>query len=212
MTSLFHFEEKIHRKNLTRVEAIPLLFPRLLSQVLEHLGFPIKPHLKRRRVCEAIFTVEKWKFVPSDPLLPLRDPVEDHPPPAAPAEEPHIQASTVPIATSPLPASSKPPVPLVPVDSVGPSTSAALMETIPFSPRDFLAIMTSVHIHSYICFFFYCPCCLGRADGTNRGHPYTDQCPPCSEQSHPCADSEPPRLASDPSQSTSSSLTIFSLA
>ena len=27
MTSLFHFEEKIHCKNLTRAEAIPLLFP-----------------------------------------------------------------------------------------------------------------------------------------------------------------------------------------
>ena len=27
MTSLFHFENKIHHKNLTRVEAIPLLFP-----------------------------------------------------------------------------------------------------------------------------------------------------------------------------------------
>ena len=60
MTSLFHFEDKVHRRNLSRVEAIPLLFPRLLSQVLEHLGFPTEPHLKRRRVCEAIFTLEKW--------------------------------------------------------------------------------------------------------------------------------------------------------
>ena len=51
MTYLFHFEEKINRKNLTRVEAIPLLFSRLLSQVLEHLGFLTEPHLKRRRVC-----------------------------------------------------------------------------------------------------------------------------------------------------------------
>ena len=39
MTSLFHFNEKIHRKNLIKAEAIPLLFSRLLSQVLEHLGF-----------------------------------------------------------------------------------------------------------------------------------------------------------------------------
>ena len=51
MTYLFHFEEKIHRKNLTRAEAIPLLFPRLLSQVLEHLGFPAKPYLKRNLLC-----------------------------------------------------------------------------------------------------------------------------------------------------------------
>ena len=39
MTTLFYFEEKIHRKNLSRVETIPLLFPWLLCQVLEHLGF-----------------------------------------------------------------------------------------------------------------------------------------------------------------------------
>ena len=30
MTSLFHFEDKVHRKSLTRAESTPLLFPRLL--------------------------------------------------------------------------------------------------------------------------------------------------------------------------------------
>ena len=60
MSSLFHFEEKIHRKNLSRAEAIPLLFPRLLFYVLEHLGFPTEPHHKRRCVSEATFIVEKW--------------------------------------------------------------------------------------------------------------------------------------------------------
>ena len=29
--SLFHFEDKVHHKNLSRVESIPLIFPRLLS-------------------------------------------------------------------------------------------------------------------------------------------------------------------------------------
>ena len=98
MTSLFHFEENIHRKNLSRVEAIPLLFPRLLSQVPEHLGFPVEPHLERRHVYEAVFIVEKWQFLPGSPHLPLTYPkkddpaddhlVEDQPPPAVPAEEP----------------------------------------------------------------------------------------------------------------------------
>ena len=32
--AFFHFEEKIHRKNLSRAETILLLFPWLLSQVL----------------------------------------------------------------------------------------------------------------------------------------------------------------------------------
>ena len=144
MTSLFHFEAKIHHKNLNRAEAIPLLFPRMLSQVLEHLGFQAEPHLERRRVYEAIFIVEKWQCVLSVPLLPFRDPAKDQPPLAAPAKEPHILASIVPTATDPLPASSKPPVPLIPVNSVGPSTSTTPMGTIPISPRDFLAIMIAV--------------------------------------------------------------------
>ena len=37
MTALLHFEEKVHRKGLIRAEAIPLLMPRLLCHVLEHL-------------------------------------------------------------------------------------------------------------------------------------------------------------------------------
>ena len=59
MTSLFHFEEKIHIKNLSRAKAIPLLFSRLLSYVLEHLGFPAEPPREHYRVCEATYTVEK---------------------------------------------------------------------------------------------------------------------------------------------------------
>ena len=48
MTALLHFKEKVHRKGLTRIEAIPLLMPRLLCHVLEHLGFPEEPRIERR--------------------------------------------------------------------------------------------------------------------------------------------------------------------
>ena len=51
MTSLLHFEEKVHRKGLDRAESLPLLMPRLLSQVLEHLGFPEEPLIERRISC-----------------------------------------------------------------------------------------------------------------------------------------------------------------
>ena len=54
MTSLFHFEDKVHRKSLPRAESTPFLFPRLLCQVLEHIGFPDEPRLERLRDCEAI--------------------------------------------------------------------------------------------------------------------------------------------------------------
>ena len=50
MTSLFHFEEKIHRKHLSRAKTIPLLFSQLLYHVLEHLGFSVEPHRESRRV------------------------------------------------------------------------------------------------------------------------------------------------------------------
>ena len=70
MLSLFYFEQKVHIENLSRAKAIPLLFPRLLSYVLEHLGFPTKPHQERHRDCDATFTLDKWKFVAGGPSLP----------------------------------------------------------------------------------------------------------------------------------------------
>ena len=54
MTTLLHFEEKVHRKDLARAEAIPLLMPRLLGQVLEHLGFPEEPLIERRLSCPLV--------------------------------------------------------------------------------------------------------------------------------------------------------------
>ena len=43
MAALLYFEEKVHRKKLLRADAIPLLFPRLLCQILEHLRYPSEP-------------------------------------------------------------------------------------------------------------------------------------------------------------------------
>ncbi|RVW64399.1 hypothetical protein CK203_062523 [Vitis vinifera] len=53
MTSLLHFEEQVHRKKLQKADAIPLLFPRLFCQILEHLGYPSEPQLERRRIVES---------------------------------------------------------------------------------------------------------------------------------------------------------------
>ena len=46
MITLLHFEEKVHRKDLIREEGIPLLMPRLICQVLEHMGFPEEPRIE----------------------------------------------------------------------------------------------------------------------------------------------------------------------
>ena len=87
MTSFFHFEEIIHRKHLSRAETIPLLFLRLLCHVLEHLGFPTKPHPESCQVYEATFTVKKWQFVPEAPPLPANPPTEVDPQ----IDPPHLQ-------------------------------------------------------------------------------------------------------------------------
>ena len=69
MTALLNFEEKVHRKGLTRVEAIPLLMPRLLCHVLEHLGFPEEPRIERRQSCPMIISHERTLSVPLSFLL-----------------------------------------------------------------------------------------------------------------------------------------------
>ena len=51
MACLIHFVEKVHRKKLQRADTIPLLFPRLLCQILEHMGFPTEPQHERRCFC-----------------------------------------------------------------------------------------------------------------------------------------------------------------
>eukprot|EP00261_Vitis_vinifera_P029356 XP_010663910.1 PREDICTED: uncharacterized protein LOC104882424 [Vitis vinifera] len=86
----FHSEtyfdiEKVHQKKLQRADAIPLLFPRLLCQILEHLGYPEEPRLERRRHCIEDFSLDKWHHlvayfapegapaVPAPPELPRDD-------------------------------------------------------------------------------------------------------------------------------------------
>ena len=58
MTFLFHFEDRVHRWSLPCAESMPLLFPRLLCQILEHIRFPAERRLERRRGCEATLTVD----------------------------------------------------------------------------------------------------------------------------------------------------------
>ena len=69
LTSLLNFEDKVHRKGLARVESLPLLMPRLLSQVLEHLGFPEEPRIERRIRCPQVLSMERAMVMPISFLL-----------------------------------------------------------------------------------------------------------------------------------------------
>ena len=87
MTSLFHFEDKFHHRNLTKAKSMPLLFPLLLCQVSKHIGFPIEPRLQRRRDCDAILTVDWWQTRPRAFHLPPPVPTKDQPATDFPVEE-----------------------------------------------------------------------------------------------------------------------------
>ena len=79
MTSLFHFEDRVHRRSLARAESLPMLFPRLLCQVLEHIEFPEEPRIERRRGCETVLTVERWRARPRAFHLPPPGSDKDEP-------------------------------------------------------------------------------------------------------------------------------------
>ena len=73
MTSLMHFEEKVHRKGLVRAESLLLLMPRLLCHVLEHLGFPEEPRIERRVRCPLVLSLERVMTMPVSFLLRQQD-------------------------------------------------------------------------------------------------------------------------------------------
>ena len=103
MTSLMHFEEKVHRKDLVREKSIPLLMPRLLCQVLEHMGFPEEPRLEMRVRCPLVMSVERVMTMPVSFHLRPQDQeevpgqeAEDAHTDDIPAPEPEIPRSLTP--------------------------------------------------------------------------------------------------------------------
>ena len=122
MTSLLHFEEKVHRKNLARAETFPLFMSRLLSQILEHLGFSEEPHIERRINCPQVLSTERSLYMPISIILQQQeeavyDVAEDpwrgeHPVPEGEVE----------VERTPVPDSSPPSPP--PTDTTGPSYTA----------------------------------------------------------------------------------------
>ena len=102
MTFLLHFEEKVHQRKLQSADVILLLFPRLLCQILEHLGYPGEPRLERRRHYREDFSLEKWHHLaayfapqgaPAVPPVPPPQGAPDVPtPPQLPQDEQLPQA------------------------------------------------------------------------------------------------------------------------
>ena len=150
MTALLHFEDKVHRKGLALAESIPLLMPRLLCQVLEHLGFQEEPRIERRFRCPQVLSMERAMMMPISFLLQQQD-QEEVPDPEAEhshrggshASEPEMERSPVPDRSPPSP--TLPTSAATPADTPGPSfTSQHSPEYVHASSREIAGVMDAV--------------------------------------------------------------------
>ena len=146
MTALLHFEEKVYRKALARAEAFSLLMPRLLSQVLEHLGFPEEPHINRRVSYPRVLSIERSVYMPLSILQQQQEEAtddvgEDLPRGKQPVPEVEVERTSVPDSSPPVPPSTSP----APPETAGPSsTSQESPKHIPISSRELSAVMDAV--------------------------------------------------------------------
>ena len=144
--------------------------PRLLSQVLEHLGFLEEPRIERRINCTQVLFTERSLYMPISIILQQQDQEEvaDEVVEDPPRGEDHVPEMEVEVERSPVPDSSPPSPPPsapIPADTAGPShTSQQSLEHVHVSSRELAAIIG---------------CCLracyytgvvGPAGGPSRGH------------------------------------------
>ena len=147
MTALLHFEDKVHRKGLARAESLPLLMPRLLSQVLENLGFPEEPRIERRIRCPHVLTMERAMVMPISFLLQQQDQKEVPDEEAEDSQRRDDHASEVEMDRSPVPDLSPPPPPsaAAPADTPGLSyTAQHSPEYVHVSSRELAGVMDDV--------------------------------------------------------------------
>ena len=137
MTSLMHFEEKVHRKGLVRSESLLLLMPRLLCQVLEHLGFQEEPRIERRIRCPLVLSMERVMTMPVSFLL--QQQVQEE----VPAPDPEVERSPEQHMSPPSPPPHS--TPATATDTPGPSyTSHHSPEYVHASSREIAGVMDAI--------------------------------------------------------------------
>ena len=155
MTSLFHFEDRVHRRSRPRADSLPFLFPRLLCQVVEHIGFPAEPRIEHRHGCEATLTIDRWRARPqafhlSPPGSDEDEPVDDSPrgglsPIAEHTGEPLAPVSLVSPPVSSAPQDTPPVAPALVLQAPMPSTSPLTSGPMPTVRSDIAGLSTSTH-------------------------------------------------------------------
>ena len=150
MTVLLHFEDKVHRKGLARAESIPLLMPRLLSQVLEHLGFPEEPRIERRIRCPQVLSMERAMVMPISFLLQQQDQEEVPDPEAEDSQRrgdhaPEVEMERIPVPDISPPSPPPPASGTAPADTPDPSyTAQHSPEYVHVSTRELAGVMDAV--------------------------------------------------------------------
>ena len=152
MTSLLQFEEKVHRKDLARAESIPLLMPRLLSYVLEQMGFPEEPGIEMRDRCPQVVSVDRVMTMPVHFHIRPQDREEvpgqeadDHHVEDIPAHEPEVQRTPTPISDHSPPSPPHTISAAAPTDTPGPSFSAHQSpEYTHVSSREMAGVMDAI--------------------------------------------------------------------
>ena len=124
--------------------------PRLLCQVLEHLGFPEEPRIERRFRCPQVLSMERAMVMPISFLLQQQDQEEVPDPEAEYSHRGGSHASEPEMERSPVPDMS-PPSPTLPTsaaahaDTPVPSyTAQHSPEHIHVSSRELAAVMDAV--------------------------------------------------------------------
>ena len=149
MIALLHFEDKVHRKGLVRAEGLPLLIPRLLSQVLEHLGFAEEPRIERKIRCTQVLSMERSLTMPIYFILQQQDQeevadeiAEDPPRGEDPVPEVEVEVERSPVPDLSPPSPPPPPSAPAPADTANPSyTSQQSLEHVHVSSRELAAVM-----------------------------------------------------------------------
>ena len=152
MTALLYFEDKVHRKGQARGECLSLLMSRLLSQVLEHLGFTEEPRIERRIRCPQVLSMERSLVMPISFLLQQQDQeevpdevAEDPPRGDDPIPKVKVEVEWSPVPNLSPPSPPQPPSAPAPADTPCPSyTAQHSSEHVHVSSRELAAVMDAV--------------------------------------------------------------------
>ena len=126
--------------------------PRLLSQVLEHLGFPEEPRIEKRIICPQILSLEISLVMTISFLLQQQDQEEvpdevakDPPRGDDPVPEAQVEVARSPVPDMSPPSPPPPPSATAPANTPGPSyTAQHSLEHVHVSSRELAAVMDAV--------------------------------------------------------------------